>query len=97
MAPLDALWFMEGHEYGAWDLDMECRRWATPIKPAFVGWHNLEVFALPHAMRHKHYMCVPDWYMPLEPPRVLLVSSPVVFAYYSGASLRGLAHFRFVW
>lgn len=60
LAPLDALWFIVGHEYSARDLAMECGRCAAFIVPAFVGWHDVEVFMLPHAMGHKQYVCVPD-------------------------------------
>lgn len=70
--PFDALWFIEGPEYWALDLDMDCRRNAAPIRPSFVGWHNLEVFALAQGMRHKHCVGAPAWWVPLEPLWVLL-------------------------
>lgn len=53
MDPPDAFLVIEGHEYWDKDLDMECRRRAAPMMPALVGWHNVEVFHLPCAMRNK--------------------------------------------
>lgn len=57
--------------------------------PDFSEWHNNEVFALPRAMQHKHYVGVPKWRVPLQPPQALLVTSPAVSAYSSGVLLRG--------
>lgn len=81
MALFDTLWFIEGHKYWEGDLHPECSHRAASMGSASVRWHNVEVFALLHAMRHKHYVIVPDWWAPLEPPWVLLVSSPAFFAY----------------
>lgn len=53
-ATLDALWFIEGHEYRAPDSDVECRHCVAPIMHAVVGWHKMEVFVLPRARQHKH-------------------------------------------
>lgn len=76
---------------------MEFRPHAAPIMPGLVRWLNVKVFPVPHAMRYKYYVGVPDWWVSLEPPQVLLIPSAVVFAYYSGIVSRGLAHYRVVW
>lgn len=49
MAPFDALWFIEDHERWTPDLDIECPRGTAFILPAFVGRHNVKVFALLHS------------------------------------------------
>lgn len=92
MAPFDALWFIEGHEYWARDVDIKCHLRTASNAPAFVGWHNVEIFELPRAERHKHYVIVPVCWALLEPPGVLLVPLPSVFAYYLGVVVVGLAH-----
>lgn len=60
MVQFDSLWFIAGQEYWAADLDMGCRRRTSPIVPDFVGWCKVEDLVLPHAMRNKYYMGVPD-------------------------------------
>lgn len=43
MVPLDALWFSEGHEYYAWDLDEKCLRRAAFIMPILVRWQKVVI------------------------------------------------------
>lgn len=73
-----------------------CRR-TSPIIPALVELHNVEVFALPREVRDNHYVGVIDYLMPLESLGVLLVPLSAVLAYYSGNFLRGCAHSQNVW
>lgn len=92
MAPFDTQCFIKGHEYWALDSDNDCRRCAAAIVSDFIGWQNVEVFALLQPKRNKHNVCVSEWWTLLEAPRILLVPWSTVSAYYLGVILRGRRH-----
>lgn len=50
--------------------------------------HNVDFFGLPSPDCLKVYVLLPDWWVCKEPSRLLLVSSPSIFAYYSDLMLR---------
>lgn len=57
----DTLRFIKSHESCALALDRNGRHRPAPNMPTFVRWHNVEVSALQHTMRQKHYVIVLDW------------------------------------
>lgn len=89
MALFEDLWSIQRREYSARDLDIECHGRIAPIMLAFVEWHNVEVFKLLWEMRHKHYLCVPDRCVSLDPPQALLIVRPL-FSFIVLASSKGV-------
>lgn len=54
----DRVWFVDHHKYWAHDCDFEMRmRTNCGLIKVFVGWHSVEVVALPPLDRPRMYMC----------------------------------------
>lgn len=64
-------------------LELEIRRRTAVRNLTIVEWHNLEMFAAPPKDQHLHYMSVPAFRQTTEPPRMLCMRSPPLFASYS--------------
>lgn len=59
------------------------------LTKAFVGWHNLKVFALLPPVRSVVYVPVLGWWVGRVPSRLLPVLAPAVFSCDSGLTLCG--------
>lgn len=57
----DCLFFASHWSFWARDFDFEYRM-RTGERHLLVGWHNVEIFALPPSRRHQHYVVVPEWW-----------------------------------
>lgn len=77
-------------EYWFCDCDFEmCMHTNCLLIKTFLGWHDVEVFALRPCDPLSMYVPVPSCWIRWEQSRPLLVPSPSVFAYFSGLLLHG--------
>lgn len=65
-------------------MSLSCR-----LTETFVGWHNIEVFAILPIDRPVAYVLVPSRWVGWEPGCLLLVPSLFVLSYYSGLVVCG--------
>lgn len=63
------------------ELHSERRQRVIQKGPRFVGWHNLEIFALPPRERSRFYLLIKDVWKDYENARALGVLTPIVFLY----------------
>lgn len=82
--PYTDLYLMHGGTHKTRASKFEIRQRTAVRNPVFVGWHNLEMFAVPPRDLSRYYVAVTGFWRDWEAHRMLCVPSPPVFAYYSG-------------
>lgn len=65
------------------ELDLELRQWTKDFE-FFVGWHYLELFAVPSAMHSLSFARAAVFWNEIESLRILSLPSPPCVMYYSG-------------
>lgn len=85
--PFSHLHFHKRFDYWACDCDFE-HRLCLHARGILASWHDFELFAIPPLHRPSHYRRTPGWAREFEGSRLLGASTPMVFAYYSGYTLK---------
>lgn len=76
------------HVFWSWDANFEiCHQTASHEIEVFAGCHNVEIFAILPRRRSEVYVPVPNWWGKMEPIRLLVVPSPLSFAYHLNVAL----------
>lgn len=70
-------------------LELEVQQWSVTRHAFLLGWHIVEVFAVPCAERGKYYIAVPTACRDMEQSYALGVHTAPVLAYFSEEVLKG--------
>lgn len=55
-------YMLHGGSHRTRSLEIEVRQRTSARNPLFVGWHNVELFAVPRLERREYYLAVPEFW-----------------------------------
>lgn len=79
------MYLMCGQTYRTKTLKSGISQTTAERSAILVGWHNLEMLAVPPKDRHRHYISVPSFLQYCVARGIFRVLSPPIFAYFSSA------------
>lgn len=87
---IDELWFVNLHGYWEGHCNFEIRMPTNHLLiKVFVGWHNLDEFAIPPRDDPTLLVQLLSWYIKWEPSRLLLVWSLSLLVFFVILKVRG--------